>query len=560
MDTSSTTTQASMEFLGMAKHHVRAATYARCSDTYEDEKTIASQTDVMKLYAEQCGYELNETHIYQEAITGYYKPFRERKEFTKLLEAGRRHEFDVLIVNEFSRLSRRQTEQAVIIDLLEHCKVKVESVTEKYEDLPIGYFMRNVYAFLSEIERDKILERLNRGKIKKAREGQMLGQGVAKYGYAWNTERTGYVANYTPIYTDEAEYIWSESVVVQFVFSQLKQRISMRKIALYLNELGVPTRKGGPWMHSMIRKIATDPQYTGDARAFRLVRENGRDVKRPLEEQIILPDGTIAPLVSKEDFAEVQQILKDNKSFSARNNGAPFTALMRSLCKCGICGYTMRVQRHLEYRTDRADDYHCHQKTGREGEEHCVSITVAQVDEKAWEVALKYISNPSLLDDAIQEFRKILQAENDTQEVIKNQLAENKRKFANLWTMAESCTDTDTLATLKARLKELEQEKKRLQQYQYTLEEEENFRAAVSAEVNRFALWADKVRPRLTDTNIELPYEEKRLAVLVLGIRARVLPLKSTGAKGEQPYRVKIEVAPPNILNLFSEHSLSIPL
>ena len=69
-----TTTQASMEFLGMAKHHVRAATYARCSDTYEDEKTIASQTDVMKLYAEQCGYELNETHIYQEAITGYYNP------------------------------------------------------------------------------------------------------------------------------------------------------------------------------------------------------------------------------------------------------------------------------------------------------------------------------------------------------------------------------------------------------------------------------------------------------------------------------------------------------
>jgi hypothetical protein len=47
---------ASQAFLGMVKHHVRAATYAHVSDQYEDQKTIESQTDVPKLYAVLCQY------------------------------------------------------------------------------------------------------------------------------------------------------------------------------------------------------------------------------------------------------------------------------------------------------------------------------------------------------------------------------------------------------------------------------------------------------------------------------------------------------------------------
>lgn len=70
----------------------------------------------------------------------------------------------------------------------------------------------------------------------------------------------------------------------------------------------------------------------------------------------------------------------------------------------------------------------------------------------------------------------------------------------------------------------------------------------------------DKVRPMLCDPSYQPTYDEKRLAVLILGIRARVLPLKNNGAGEEQPYRVKIEVAPANILSLFSEHSMNTPL
>src|SRR5207248_6404652 len=109
----------------------------------------------------------------------------ERQQLRERLDAARRHEFDVVVVTEFSRLSRRQIEQAVIIDLLDHAGVKIESLTENFDDSAIGNFMKSVYAFLAEVEREKIVERTTRGRIDRIESGNLPGGGPRRYGYTF---------------------------------------------------------------------------------------------------------------------------------------------------------------------------------------------------------------------------------------------------------------------------------------------------------------------------------------------------------------------------------------
>src|SRR5437016_5558185 len=114
------TLPASWEYLNMKRKRVRMAGYPRVSDeSLYDSKTLESQEKEIRRYGERMGYELTEDHLYPEAMTAYMKPFKDRPQFMKMLEAARRKEFDVLVVAEYSRLSRRQVEQAVIIDMLE---------------------------------------------------------------------------------------------------------------------------------------------------------------------------------------------------------------------------------------------------------------------------------------------------------------------------------------------------------------------------------------------------------------------------------------------------------
>jgi len=546
-----------MEFLGMPKKRTRAAGYPRVSDeNLEGSATLESQTDAIRLYAEKHGYELEDSHIYPEAMTAYYRPFRDRPQLMQLLEDARHGEFDVVIVNEYSRLARRQVEQAVIIDLLDKCGVKVESVTEKFEDSPIGHFMRAVYAFLSEIEREKIMERTSRGKRKKARNGHLLGQGAAKYGYKYNAERTAYLYNTDVMHVDTNDVAWTEASVVEYIFANLAERVSQHRIALLLNQNGVPTRKGGPWIQSTIKKIAKDPQYTGDARVFRFGVENGKGFRRPEEEHIMLPEGTIPPIVSKDLFAAVQLILKDNKAFSERNNGDPCGSLLRGgLCRCGICNHTMHVQRYITFKAGKPSEYFCHRNNDTIGD-HSVNILVSIADANAWEVAMEHIKDPSLLAQSSDAFIAELKKDTDTQEVIAEQLADLKRRYKNLWTLAENCTDNGTLADLTARLKSLEKEKHNLEGMKREIEDEEELKEKIAKELSKFIEWADKVRPLLSDPEYVPTYQEKRFAILILGIRAKVWPVKGVGAQNGTPYRVKIEVAPPNIMTLFSEYGL----
>ncbi len=140
------------------KRKERAAGYPRVSDeNLKDSPTLDSQEKAIREYIEKHGYDFEEKHMYPEAMTAYIKLYHERSVFMEMISAAKRREFDVLVVTEFSRLSRRQIEQAIIIDMLNKYGIRVESITENFDDSAISIFMRNVFVFIAEVEREKTL-------------------------------------------------------------------------------------------------------------------------------------------------------------------------------------------------------------------------------------------------------------------------------------------------------------------------------------------------------------------------------------------------------------------
>src|SRR6266446_5359093 len=299
---------------------IRSAGYPRVSDIgLKESKTLESQENAIRGYINQQGYDFTEDHMYPEAETAYLKPFRERGQLMRLLDAARRREFDVVVVTEFSRLSRRQVEQAVIIDILEKYGVKVESVTEKFEDSPIGHFMRAVYAFIAEVEREKIYYRTQRGKRDRVLNGNLTGQGHPTYGYSFiDTEdetKARYILNTEVIYVAADGVKWTEVRVVEYIFDLALRGMSVRKICFLLTQQGIPTPRGGRpyWKWSTVHRILTNRRYIGECVVWKTMHEGEKVVQRPQAEQVRLPEGIVPPIIEVSVFEDVQRILGENK-------------------------------------------------------------------------------------------------------------------------------------------------------------------------------------------------------------------------------------------------------
>ena len=541
----------------MAKK-MRAAGYPRVSnENLKDSPTLDSQEQAIRAYAAQEGFMLEDEHVYPEAHTAYMKPFRERPQFMQLLAAARRHEFDVVIVNEYSRLSRRQIEQAVIIDLLEKAGVKVLSVTEKFEDSAIGHFMRSVYAFLSEVEREKIVERTTRGKLDRAKNGNLTGQGYPTYGYAWVDtkweQKALYELNNSVIYVDEEGVEWTEVLVVVFIFSLALKGISTKKIAFTLTQKGIPTSRGKPyWSRNTVHQILTNPYYIGQASVFRYQRESKKVTKRQSEEQILLPSGIVPPIIDEDTFHKVQRQLDVNKQASMRNNKHPNTALLRGgFVRCGMCGHALRVQHNGltkgKYYPD--PDYRCTVSTGREEKayHHMLSIRVPLLDAKVWEFAVVHITNPELVRSYIDKLREN-KSDGETIAHLHEQLDQVRTKIKNLVKLAVAAQDDEIIEGLKANLQIYEKQKREIQTMLLDMEEDEEETEKLQAEIDRFEAWVMQVQPKLGDPSYQPDFEEKLLACRVLGIHATIFP---EGA----PQRMKIELGPPAIMPLISKSS-----
>jgi site-specific DNA recombinase len=167
----------------------RAAIYARVSTPHQaEERTIESQVQILRDYARQQGYRLEEKHIYRDE--GHSGSRLDRPALDRLRDDAAAGLFDTVLILSPDRLARRYAYQVLLVEELEKSGCEViflERPILQGEKNPEDQLLLEIRGAFAEYEQAKMVERSRRGKIQKARPENVR----APYGYRYIPKRDG---------------------------------------------------------------------------------------------------------------------------------------------------------------------------------------------------------------------------------------------------------------------------------------------------------------------------------------------------------------------------------
>lgn len=155
------------------------AIYIRVSTTYQEEgNSLEKQKERCLQEAKEKGYEVSQ--IYTDVESGSKD---DRTGFLQMLNDMKEHKFHVLIVTEFSRISRKTRTLLEFLEQFQNYGVDLISITQKIDTTtPVGKLMFGLTGILAEFERDQTRVRVKHTLTSMAKSGKFTG-GVVPYGY-----------------------------------------------------------------------------------------------------------------------------------------------------------------------------------------------------------------------------------------------------------------------------------------------------------------------------------------------------------------------------------------
>ena len=341
---------------------MRVALYARVSSKVQEKKgTIASQIEALRNYATEHQFELDESYVCTD--DGYSGALLARPELDRLRDGAQAGAFDAVLVHSPDRLSRKYAYLILILEEFERFGTPVMFLEQPPPEDPHSALLVQIQGAVAEYERAKLAERYRRGKLYRARQGEIFWTGVP-YGYH-HVARQGDVVAHVVIDNVQAE-------VVRKIFRwHADESTSIRQIAKRLTREGIPTPKGNSrWGESSVHKIVRRDDYVGTLNYNRSKEEilPAADGKPPRRKKLWRPQSewipiTIPSIIDRQTFERSQARHGKNQQFSPRNLKRE-QWLLRRLLRCERCGYrcscvtaknTSRRPQLLYYRCDRQD-------------------------------------------------------------------------------------------------------------------------------------------------------------------------------------------------------------
>jgi site-specific DNA recombinase len=364
-----------------------AAIYVRVSTTEQGEGTsLATQEAACAGVAREKGLVVPPQYVFREVQSGA-APVRPVLEQVRALVRERL--VSAVIIYSSDRLSRDPMHLLFFVDEVMKAGATLQFVTESLEDSDIGRLILHVRGFASALERQRIIERTTRGKKAKLQAGKLTGT-IPLYGYSLlDSGKRGIVPG--------------QAEVVRRIFSEALAGKPIRAIAAGLSADGIPSAKGNvTWGRSAVARVLRNEAYRGETVAWKLKKEGTRQVRRPEEEWIRLPEGTTPRLVSDEEWFRVQAQLERNREVAARNLKRTEEYLARGHTFCGHCGFPMWAEMRI-CRGHGGAEYRCRGETGHAGStcrrgEGLPSISGALLDQFVWEKVGRILTDPGLLE------------------------------------------------------------------------------------------------------------------------------------------------------------------
>ena len=430
-----------------------AVIYARYSSDSQREASIEGQLRDCKDYAEKNGITVVGTYIDR----AYSAKTDDRPDFQRMIKDSGKKIFDVVLVWKLDRFARNRFDAVNYKYQLEKNGVHLVSAMEPISQGPEGIMVESMLIGMAEYYSAELALKVARGERENALQCKYNG-GVVPLGFTIGKE-------------DRLYHIDPETApIVQEIFTRYADGEPAEKIAASLNERGLRTRTGKPFVKNSFFQIFRNRRYIGEYRY--------KDIVTP---------GGIPAIVDQDLFDRVQQRFEQNRIAHGRPAKEDVSYLLTTKLFCGKCGTLMGGESGTSHMGNTYYYYKCG-NAKRHGKAHCdlKAIRKEPLERFVVDTAIKVIFSDEIIERLIDLVMEAQQQENTRLPVLKEQLRDTEKRLANLLEAIEQGILTPTT---KQRLDELEARKEALNT---SILEEELKKPVLTREWIRF--WLEKFR------------------------------------------------------------------
>ena len=394
-----------------------AVIYARYSSHNQREESIEQQVSECMEFAQ--ANNLKVVDVYSDsAISGKTD---KRAAFQRMLRDAEKGKFKVVVAYKSNRIARNMFNAMQYEVRLDELGIKTLYCKEEFGDTAAGRFalrtMMNVNQFYSENLSEDIMRAMNDNAE------NLKINGRIPFGY-----RKGQDSRHE-IDPDQAE-------IVREIFRRVLAGEPQADIAADLNARGIKTKDGNAWNKNSFRVMLKNDIYIG---TYRFVDFEKKDA--------------IPPIITKEDFALMQEFLRNKKNPQGkhRENG---DYLLTGKLFCGHCGAYMVGESGTSKNGVLHHYYACQTRRKKQA---CKKETVRMdwIEKKVVELTKSIVLQDDLIELIADNAVKFMQQARGDSDVglIEQNLAESRKSQRNIMAAIEAGIFTPTT---KSRLMEVE--------------------------------------------------------------------------------------------------------
>lgn len=404
------------------REHYDIAGYCRISVDEEagrDNVSIENQKAIIQDYVRRTFPDSTLTFYEDRDRSGY--TFEQREGYQELRKKLMAHKYDILVVKDFSRFSRRNSRGLVELEDLRDAGLRIISIGDGIDFPNDDDWVKIQFQFLMNEMPVTDTSRKVRSVVKRRQEdGRWIC--AAPYGYIVNKQQ-------------EFEVVPTEAEIVRKIFALYISGWGYKRIANYLTDEGIPTPRmaertrreaegettvrkvKNEWAIITVQGIIDNDFYIGTLRQGKYTRRkiNGADVKQDASDHKVF-EHHHQEIIDYRTFATAQA-LREERSTSHYRGVKINDNVYSGFLFCGDCGSPMFAMSRRDIRDAyRCGEYH------RRGRKACTShhIRVDKLDELVKDYVRKVKENSAqMLDrlnaDLARETEDIAETEKATQ-------------------------------------------------------------------------------------------------------------------------------------------------
>ncbi len=323
------------------------AGYARISVDDEldrDNVSIENQKSIIEEFVKQRFPGSTLTFYEDRDRSGY--TFEQREGYQAMRRELITHKYDILVVKDFSRFSRRNSRGLVELEDLRDAGVRIISIGDGIDFPNDDDWLKIQFQFLlNEMPVTDTSKKVRNVIKRRQADGQWIC--AAPYGYIVNKHK-------------EFEIVPTEADIVRKIFDLYNNEgWGYKKISNYLTEQGIPTPRmseqmrkeaegesckrvaKASWSIISIQGILDNDFYIGTLRQGKYTRAkiNGKDVRRDEDEQIVI-ENHHQPIIDYRTFATTRA-LREKRTRSNYRGVKKYDNFYSGFLVCGDCGSPM---------------------------------------------------------------------------------------------------------------------------------------------------------------------------------------------------------------------------